>query len=333
MKTKAELEHLILTKHLATAESLTQRELTAREIHLMSEPVYAWHEQNNRANVAKALDAPRLKAANVKNAEAAKSQRIWKNEATNEETEESIREVQKFVAAYPQFRADFVPNREALISFLRERNLPCVKANLVAAFEDLASKGFLLLNPSAIGIGEESEISGGRVVRHPELYKLLAPAPTEAQKAKLEQGKMSAAEWKEAHKEDFKPTQASPSFFRALEQAIATFRLSNPTYIPTEENQEKMETFLKANDLQMNPQGLQAAFSYLTSRGELELNKSGVIEGTVTRYTNLGGSQPGFPPKSDKYSFQKKISSLSSSEYRERINNDPEFRQAVNALG
>src|SRR6266403_2358820 len=159
MRTKAELEHFILTKRLATTESLSQRELTAREIHLMSEPVFAWHEQNNRANVEKALDAPRIKAANVKNAEAAKSQRIWKNEATNEETEESVREVQKFVAVYPQFRADFVPNREALISFLRERNLSCVKANLVTAFEALASKGLLVLNPSAIGIGTETEIS------------------------------------------------------------------------------------------------------------------------------------------------------------------------------
>ena len=130
-----------------------------------------------------------------------------------------------------------------------------------------------------------------------------------------------------------KPTQASPSFFRGLEQAIATFRLSNPTYLPTEENQAKMEKFLKANGLQMNPQGLQAAFSYLTSRGELELNESGVIEGTVTRYTNLGGSAPGFPPKSDKYSFQNKINSLSASEFQQRLNDDPQFREAVNALG
>ena len=327
MKTNGELNYLA-QKHGWKAETLTRA-----RINRMPADESDWHSRFNADEFTRAWGEDQAKAENKKNTEAAKSQRIWKNEATNEETEESIREVQEFVAAYPQFRADFVPNREALISFLRSKTLSCVKANLVAAFEDLASKGFLLLNPSAIGIGEESEISGGRVVRHPELYKLLAPAPTEAQKAKLEQGKMSAAEWKEAHKEDFKPTQASPSFFRALEQAIATFRLSNPTYIPTEENQEKMETFLKANDLQMNPQGLQAAFSYLTSRGELELNKSGVIEGTVTRYTNLGGSQPGFPPKSDKYSFQKKISSLSSSEYLERINNDPEFRQAVNALG
>jgi len=333
VKTKAELEHFILTKNLATAESLNKRELTAREIQLMPEPVYSWHQQNNLKNVEAALDAPRIQAENKKNSADARSMRIWADKATEEEIQESISEVAKFCQRYPQFVGSYVPNREALISWLREKNLSCVKANLVRAFEDLGSKGRLVLNPSAVGLGTETEISGQRVVRHPELYKLLAPAPTEGQRAKLEQGKMSAAEWKEAHKEDFKSTQASPSFFRALERAIATFRLSNPTYLPTEENREKMDNFLKANRLQMNPQGLQAAFSYLTSRGELELNESGVIEGTVTRYTNLGGSAPGFPPKSDKYSFQKKISSLSSTEYLERINNDPAFREAVNSLG
>jgi hypothetical protein len=244
MKTVGEL------KYLAERNGWKVGPLTYNQVQRMSSDEIDFHSKLNKEEFEKALDAPRVKAENAKNLEAAKSQRMWKNEATNEETEESVNEVQRFVAAYPQFRADFVPNREALISFLREKNLPCVKANLVTAFEDLASKGLLVLNPSALGIGTESEISGQRVVRHPELFRLLAPAPTEAQKAKLEQGKMSAKEWKEAHKEDFKPTQASPSFFRALEQAIATFRLSNPTYIPTEENKGKMEKFLKANGLQ-----------------------------------------------------------------------------------
>src|SRR6266550_8398586 len=168
MRTKAELEHFILTKRLATTESLSQRELTAREIHLMPEPVYSWHQQNNLKNVEAALDAPRSQAGNKKNAVDAKSSRIWADKATEEEIQESISEVAIFSKAYPQFVGSHIPNREALISFLREKNLPCTARNLVTAFEDLGSKGLLVLNPSAIGIGTESEISGYRVVRHPE---------------------------------------------------------------------------------------------------------------------------------------------------------------------
>ena len=117
---------------------------------------------------------------------------------------------------------------------------------------------------------------------------------------------MSAAEWKETHKEDFRETRLSDFQQRSWDQAIATFKLSNPTYIPNDSNRGKMLAFITKNGLQLNPQGLQAAFTFLTSRGELELNESNVIEGHATRYTDLGGSEPGFPPKSDKYSFQKK---------------------------
>src|SRR5947208_1146968 len=109
MRTKAELEHFISTKRLATAESLTQRELTESEIRRMPEAVYAWHEQNNRVKVEKALDAPRIQAENRKNAETAKSQRMWADQATEEETQEAVTEVNAFCLKYPQFRRDYIP--------------------------------------------------------------------------------------------------------------------------------------------------------------------------------------------------------------------------------
>lgn len=344
MRTKAELEHFISTKGLATAESLTQRELTESEIRRMPEAVYAWHEQNNRANVEKALDAPRVKAENRKNAENAKTTRFWKDEATKEEGEQAIQETLKFHGAYPQFRGDYVPNRYAMRDWLREKSLPWTFENLVSAFEDLTMKGQIVLDPSALGIGTESEIFGHRLKTHPQLSRLLEPAPTEEQKAKLAERRMSAAEWKEAHKEDFRQTRLSDFQLRSWDQAIATFLLSNPTYIANDSNRAKILEFIKNNHklqlpngkvlaLSINPQGLQTAFDELSSRGELELNESRVIEGQATRYTNLGGSEPGFPPKSDKYSFQRKIQTMSSSEYLDRINNDPAFREAVNALG
>jgi len=290
----------------------------------MSEPVFAWHEQNNRANVEKALDAPRIKAANVKNAEAAKSQRIWKNEATNEETEESVREVQKFVAVYPQFRADFVPNREALISFLREKNLSCVKANLVTAFEALASKGLLVLNPSAIGIGTETEISGARVVRHPELYRLLAPAPTEAQKAKLEQGKMSADEYRKQHPEAFRDPQVYADTAEKIKREINSFRSFHPEYKLTEENSKHLQAYISKRKLPFNRESLEAAYSELVREGYIETNPEAVVSSGGTKLIDYGG-RPG------RANLSHEINRMSAAEYTRWLEN-PANRRLVDDL-
>src|SRR5437879_5148138 len=144
--------------------------LTHGQIQRMSSDEADFHSKLNKEEFEKALDAPRIKAENKKNAEGAKAQRTWGDAASEEETQEAIQEVAIFCRAYPQFVGSYIPNREALISWLREKNLACTARNLVYAFDDLASKGFLVLNPSALGLGTESEISGQRVVRHPELY-------------------------------------------------------------------------------------------------------------------------------------------------------------------
>jgi hypothetical protein len=333
MRTKAELEYAIFTRKLATVESLTERELSEREIRQMPTVVLEWHLQNNARNVEKAANAERLKEENRKNAETASIMRMHNNEATEEETKSAVEEVKIFCAAFPQFIGSYMPNREALISWLKEKTLPITAKNLETAFQALGVQGKILLNPKAIGIGTESEVSGHRLKTHPQLHRLLEPAPTAEQREKIEQRKMSAADWKDAHKEDFRETRVSDFQQRSWDQAIATFLLSNPTYEATDSNRIKILEFIKSNGLQINPQGLQAAFNFLVPRGELELNEGNKIEGQATRYTNLGGSPPGFPPKSDKYSFQKKVNSMGSKEYLDRINNDSAFREAVNALG
>ena len=56
MRTAEETKHLILTKGLATEESLVRRPLTEAELRQMPGPVYGWHLQNNAENVEKAFN-------------------------------------------------------------------------------------------------------------------------------------------------------------------------------------------------------------------------------------------------------------------------------------
>ncbi len=321
MKTKAELEHLILTKHLATAESLTKRELTAREIHLMPEPVYSWHQQNNLKNVEVALDAPRIQAENKKNSADAKSARIWADKATEEEIQESISEVAKFCQRYPQFVGSYVPNREALISWL---NLPCTARNLVSAFEDLASKGLLLLNPSAIGIGTEDAISGQRVVRHHELYRLLAPAPTEAQKAKLEQGKMSADEYRKQHPEAFRDPRVYADAAEKIKREINSFRSFHPEYLLTEENSKHLQAYIEKRKLPFNRESLEAAYGELVREGYIETNPEAVVSSGGTKLVDFGG-RPG------RANLSREINRMSAVEYARWLEN-PANRRLVDDL-
>ncbi len=310
MRTKAELEHLILTKHLATAESLTKRELTAREIHLMPEPVYSWHQQNNLKNVEAALDAPRIQAENKKNSADAKSSRIWADKATAEETQEAIQQVAIFCKKYPQFVGSYVPNREALISFLREKNLSCVKANLVTAFEHLASKGFLLLNPSAIGIGTESEISGYRVVRHPQLYKLLAPAPAEKDRIKLAEQKMSADEYRKQHPEAFRQ-EVPVLVLGKVKQAIQTFLSVHPEYVLSDEHKKHLCAYIEKRNLPFTLNSLETAYAELVKEGYVKPNPEAVVSATGRNLWVSNGGEQG-PTRAN---LSREINRMSAAEY------------------
>lgn len=217
---------------------------------------------------------------------------MWADQATPEETEKAIREVTVFCRAFPQFRGDYLPNREALIGWLRSRNMSVTARNLVTAFQALAAEGRIVVNPSAIGIGTDEELSGARLAHHPQLWKLLEPAPTAEDQEKLAERKMSAAEYKAAHIEDWRQPP-SERMMAAWAKASTFFIQANRSYVPTDENKNRLLSFIEANGLQINPQGLQAAFNAL--KGELELNENNVQTEQVVKYTNLGGSEPGYP--------------------------------------
>jgi len=283
VKTNGELSYLA-QKHGWKAEPLTRA-----RINRMPADESDWHSRFNADEFTRAWGEDQAKAENKKNAEATKAGRMWGDAASEEETQEAIQEVAIFCRAYPQFRGDFVPNREALISFLREKNLSCVKANLVTAFEHLASKGLLVLNPSALGIGTESEISGQRVVRHPELYKLLAPAPVEKDRLKLAEQKMSADEYRKQHPEAFREPLAYAKAAEQIKREINSFKSFHPEYLLTEENSKHLQAYISKRKLPFNRESLEAAYGELVREGYIETNPEAVVSSGGTKLVDFGG--------------------------------------------
>jgi len=286
MKTNGELSYLA-QKYGWKAETLTRA-----RINRMTADESDWHSRFNADEFTRAWGEDQAKAENKKNSADAKSARIWADKATEEEIQESISEVAKFCQRYPQFVGSYVPNREAVISWLRTRNLPCVKANLVTAFEDLASKGLLVLNPSALGLGTETEISGGRVVRHPELYKLLAPAPAEKDRLKLAEQKMSADEYRKQHPEAFRDPRVYAEAAEKIKREINSFRSFHPEYLLTEENSKHLQAYISKRKLPFNRESLEAAYGELVREGYIEINHETVVSSGGTKLVNFGG-RPG----------------------------------------
>jgi len=301
--------------------------LTIAAINRMSSLEVEFHEKFNTAEFNRALNEPKAIAESKATAEAEKTKRLWTDQATPEDTESALEEVAIFCQAFPQFVGSHLPNREALVEWLRMRNLPVTARNLVTAFQALGADGKLLLNPSAIGVGTETEISGARLKNHPKLWVLLEPAQTIEAKERQEMDQMSASDWRQAHPEAFRENRVHPLQQRAWRQAIDTFRLSNPTYTVCDANRVKMLDFITANGLQINVQGLQAAFNALKARGELELQESAQIEGQAVRHTDFGDRERGLQLP-EKPSLAWKINSLSAAEYARWIAN-PANREAV----
>ena len=157
-------------------------------------------------------------------------------------------------------------------------------------YEQLRQQQGIEADPAAVGVGTEVEISGGRLTNHPQLWKILEPASAETQ-AKTPERRMSAAEWKAAHIEDFRPEGGLELAKKTWDRNVATFCSSRPEYLASEASGEKMQAFIRANGLDYNVQHLEAAFRYLKSRNELELKEAAVIDGPLARVRKLLGGK------------------------------------------
>ena len=311
-------------KYLAEQKGWQVGPLTFGKIQRMNSDEARFNELFNKAEYEQALDEPRIKAESKKNAEATKAQRTWADQASEEETAEALQEVNKFVASFPQFRADFIPNREALISFLRSKTLPCTARNLAYAFEDLASKGKLLLSAAAIGLGPEEDLSGYKLMRHPQLHVLLAPGRTDKDKTRLAEQKMSADEYRKQHPEAFRDPRVYAEAAEKIKREINSFRSFHPEYLLTEENSKHLQAYISKRKLPFNRESLEAAYGELVRQGYIEINHETVVSSGGTKLVDYGG-RPG------RANLSHEINRMSAVEYARWLEN-PANRRLVDDL-
>ena len=126
------------------------------------------------------------------------------------------------------------------------------------AFQALGDLGKLVLNPSAIGLGSASELTGAALVRHPQLWQLLEPPKdqTEEQKAQAALNRLSAKEFRELNPEEFR--QETPALIeQKFQQATQTFLSFNSEYVVTNKNRQHIESYIEKRRLAYNIQSLE----------------------------------------------------------------------------
>ena len=307
---KKELEYLILPdpnrphkKALATAESLTVRELTEAEINLMPTLVYEWHAAHNTANLEKAL-APKPKERPTPPA----------FEAQKELAERLFRD-------YPQLLRT-PENATVIDGFLSSMASPTFSyQDFITAFETETMSGRLVLNPSACGVGEETLVTGHRLRTHPELYKLLRPAPTDEQQAQLEQDQMSSKDWAKLHAAEWRGKSEREIEAEQWVAAIPEFKRRHPEYneVASPELKDAIMNYIKNLRLPLTVESIEQAWAFLGYGSH--------VEGVVTNYVNYG-PQPTGLPESGNENLNYKVRSMNSRQYDEWVRN-PANRKAV----
>src|SRR5882724_3445194 len=98
MKTPSEL------KYLSEKYGWKIEPLTHALIVRMTADESDFHARFNAKEFNRAWNDPKTKAENRSNAEMSKTQRMWNDQATPEETNTALDEVQIFCRVFPQFR-------------------------------------------------------------------------------------------------------------------------------------------------------------------------------------------------------------------------------------
>lgn len=366
-RTKEELEHLIEKRGLAPKDSLKVRPLTMREINGMHEHTYAWHELCNLANVNAAINETKTKAENSENARLAKVQREFDSTASEEETNEALAEVKKFVATHPQLITSYMPNRELLVGWLQKNKLHTTQANLSTAFEELGRTGQIVLNPAAVGIiriktsnGRTEDIckedlpvwqrrngtyrDAGKTVPIPveilpfdqttgvELMRSpqrdrLLKAYTPTIAREFELKKMSADEWNKAN--PLPPSgQVVAAIAAQIEKAVLTFISFHPEYQITEENKTHLLAYLEKRKLPCTLNTLEAAYGDLVREGYIETNNA-VGNTQATRMIDYAAASRGNQKTADPQ-LASEINSMSAEQFLKWEQN-PANRARVNS--
>jgi hypothetical protein len=146
----------------------------------------------------------------------------------------------------------------------------------------------LVFNPARIGIGNTYRMTGAvaaRSLSSKELDALLKPS-ADAPKSVDE---MSAAEYREAHRDDFANPEATEMEQRYWEFECQKFLENEPSYIPTIDNRQMLVKFINDSGLKLNQGSLMHAFNELTKSGRMKKNEAVDVRVGSTRRVDFAG--------------------------------------------
>ncbi len=342
-------------QRLAQKHGWEKGPLTSARVQRMGVQEYEFHQAFNKAELEKALDAPRIEAESKRTAETEKVQRQWEDKATPEEHETAKKEVAKFVARHPQFKADLMENRTRLVDFLKASNLPITEQTLTDAFQTLGREGKLVLSPSKVGIVriklsngqvldvrkedlrvhqrrdtnlivfEAEDVTGARLSRHALLDVLLSPHSAAIQE-KREQAAVSAKDYYKEHSE-LHETRVPTLVTSRLKQYVATLADKHPEMLQNESNATKLNAYLAENQLSLTLNNLEVAYSALRQAEEIELRNDAVASVPGYKLVDYGPQERGLQLP-EKESLARKVNSMSAKEFQEWLQT-PSNRRAL----
>ena len=183
---------------LAVRMGWTKRELSYQELQSMSSAEMRYHQICNkeRYDAAFTNEEARKQAART-NAEWERLKKWTGETPVSQEDRAKMREVaNEFQRLYPQYIRN-ESNSRVLWDYMEDSNLdPTNLQGVISAFETLAQKGDIALNPSAIGAGPETSVEGRDLIKHHNFHLLLQP-----QRRVNPEDKLSAKQYLEQHPE------------------------------------------------------------------------------------------------------------------------------------
>ena len=238
-----------------------------------------------------------MNAPTARQSAEAEIQKKWKEGGTEADNAAVFAAGNTFASRYPQYVADEA-NGMVVTQFLFANGLdPRDVKSFVKAFEALAVAGKITL------LVNGQQLTGAwlqRAIRENE--KLLDPltkrqtAEQQAHQEAMEQIRNTPNDiLKAAIEQQYREENPQMSVFEqhSLNQGVATLKELRPAYVSSESNNSKVVDYIVDNHLPYKPQSFLAAYDYLSSINELEVNRDLVRKGAFSSgsYTDYGTPQ------------------------------------------